>query len=183
MPKRVACAVETYRSERGERRDGVAVISVVSVIISPQRRGSYLQDGGEEAAVYPGELLLRHDGPHTVEESLVLISAAKLCGEERRKGSGKAPIRAWAGREGKPFLRPRRTWSCINLILMVSCGVVTKIASMVPAPSPARNPLAWPRPYLSPPLASVSRPEKNSKELNRIAALGAAKYSMEESPR
>ena len=58
--------------------------------------------------------------------------------------------------------------SSMSLILIVSCGVVTKIASHVPAPRPARKPFALPSSFGSM-FENASLLEK------RIAALGVAK--------
>jgi len=53
---------------------------------------------------------------------------------------------------------------------------VTNIASIVPAPKPATNPLPAPRLYLSSPFGPVKKPLQVSKLAKRIAAFGAAKY-------
>lgn len=52
-------------------------------------------------------------------------------------------------------LSPPSTYLHSPLPSLLTWGVVTKVASMAPAPRPAMKPLAWPRPYLSPPGVEV----------------------------
>ena len=75
-----------------------------------------------------------------------------------------------------------RNASSISLILIVSCGVVTTIASIVPAIRPAMNDVAAPNMGL-PVCWSRSALLACSKAEKRIAAFGVAKYTIEERPR
>ena len=61
----------------------------------------------------------------------------------------------------------------MSLILIVSCGVLTTIASAVPATSPAMNPFTLPNIGLPSDVFSMS--EAASKAEKRRAALGVAK--------
>ena len=84
----------------------------------------------------------------------------------------------------KPLNRgtSRLNASSMSLILMVSCGVVTTIASMVPAIRPAMKEVAPPNMGL-PVDESTSALLACSKAEKRIAAFGVAKYTMDERPR
>lgn len=64
-------------------------------------------------------------------------------------------------------------WSSISLILIVSCGVVTAIASIAPATSPAANEVAAPN--IGVPSEPRMAVEAASKPEKRIAAFGVAK--------